>query len=299
MFARINQYSRCGKERVEKLCRCCMLRPAIHDFSIPFSKCTTVGYGLPNGTNGFFEEECFRLQIAIYLQMTFSMCFNAFLFAFIFARMARCESRGAQVLFSDKAIMEVRDGKWMMHVRIYDFDAAQPLVEAHVRMYCVSWRDYERQTRDLVQPHLLHQMRILQPDDDFGSYMFTSIPANVTHQIDSFSPLAPMKLRRKQEKMSHAGCPLREADQENGSRDGVMCPVCGETFGTVESLKRHVQYLALCEANDGDFPVIGSHRDPNLIRSKIFKPFTLTEEDIRDNLKDKEIMVVIEAIERK
>ncbi len=227
------------------------------------------------------------------------MCFNAFLFAFIFARFSRCETRGAQVLFSDKAIMEVRDGKWMFHSRIYDYDSAKPLVEAHVRMYCVSWRDYERQTRDLIQPHLLHHMRILQPDDELGSSLYTSVPTNVTHHVDAFSPLAPLKLRRKFQKMGNGGLPLREADAICGSRDGVMCPVCGETFGSAISLKKHVDYQKLCEDNEVNFPVQGSHRDLSLIKPKIFKPFILTEDDIRENLKDKEIMVVIEAIERK
>ena len=227
-----------------------------------------------------------------------SMCFNAFLFAFLFARLARCESRGAQVLFSDKAIVEVRDGKWLMHVRIYDFDAAKTLVEAHVRMYCVSWKDYERQTRDLIQPHLLHHMRVLQPDDELGSHLYTSIPTNVTHHIDGFSPLAPLKMRKKLQTLDNGGLPLREADQINGNRDGVMCPACGETFGTVESLKKHVNYYRMLEELEQDFPVEGSHRDPKIIVPKIFKPFRLTEDDIREQLKDKEIMVVMEAIER-
>ena len=267
-------------------------------FAFSLETCTTVGYGLPNGQNGFFESECLGLQIAIYFQMTWSMLFNAFLFSFVFARLARCESRGAQVLFSDKAILEVRDGKWMLHVRIYDVDSSQPVVEAHVRMYCVSWRDYERQTRDMVQPHLLHTMRILQPDDELGAPLFTSIPANVTHEIDAFSPLAPMKMRKSVKYLPHSGLPLREADQFCGNRDGVLCPVCGETFGTMDSLKRHVQYQQLCEQNDG-FPIIGSHRDRTLVKPNLFKPFLLAESDIREQLRDKEIMVVVEGIERK
>ena len=205
-------------------------------FAFSLETCTTVGYGLPNSSNGFFEADCVGLQIAIYFQMMSSMLFNAFLFSFVFARLARCQTRGAQVLFSDKAIMEVRDGRWMLHVRIYDFDASQPLVEAHVRMYCVSWRDYQKQARDLVQPHLLHTMRILQPNDEFGAPLFTSIPANVTHQIDAFSPLAPIRMRKKVKYLPHAGLSLREADQVSGNRDGVLCPVCGETFGTMVSL---------------------------------------------------------------
>lgn len=39
-------------------------------FAFSLETCTTVGYGLPNGTNGFFEPQCFGLQIAIYAQMT-------------------------------------------------------------------------------------------------------------------------------------------------------------------------------------------------------------------------------------
>jgi len=267
-------------------------------FAFSLETCTTVGYGLPNSTNGFFETECLGLQISIYFQMMWSMLFNAFLFSFVFARLARCESRGAQVLFSDKAIMEVRDGKWMLHVRIYDVDSSQPVVEAHVRMYCVSWRDYERQARDLVQPHLLHTMRLLQPNDELGAPLFTSIPANVTHSIDAFSPLAPMRMRNSVKYLPHSGLPLREADQFCGNRDGVLCPVCGETFGTMDSLKRHVQYQQLCEQNEG-FPLIGSHRDRTLVKPNLFKPFLLTESDIREQLRDKEIMVIVEGIERK
>jgi len=65
-----------------------------------------------------------------------------------------------------------------------------------------------------------------------------------------------------------------------------------------DGLKRHVQYQQLCEQND-NFPIIGSHRDPSLVKPNLFKPFLLTEKDIREHLRDKEIMVVVEGIERK
>lgn len=193
-------------------------------FAFSLETCTTVGYGLPNGTNSFFEPECGHLQVFIYFQMVFSMLFNAFLFAFLFARLARCEQRGTQILFCNKAIIEKRNGKWLMHVRVYDYASSLPIVEAHARMYCVSWRDYEKQTRDLVQPHLLHQMRILQPDDDLGSSLFTSIPGNLTHQIDVFSPLLPKLHKKASKRMDSGGLVLRQIDQYiNGT--GFMCPV--------------------------------------------------------------------------
>ena len=109
------------------------------------------------------------------------MMFNGFLFAFMFARLARCESRAVQVLFSNKAIIEIQDGKWYLHVRLFDMDSAQPIIEARIRMYCVSWKGYEEQIKESIQPHLLHHMRLLTPNDELGSMLYPSVPNNVTH----------------------------------------------------------------------------------------------------------------------
>ena len=65
-------------------------------FAFSLETSTTVGYGLPNGTNGFFEN-CVELQVAIYFQMLTSMTFNAFLLSFVFASVSRSQTRGAQV----------------------------------------------------------------------------------------------------------------------------------------------------------------------------------------------------------
>mmetsp|Transcript_13326 Transcript_13326/g.16204 ORF Transcript_13326/g.16204 Transcript_13326/m.16204 type:complete len:563 (+) Transcript_13326:117-1805(+) len=265
-------------------------------FAFSLETCTTVGYGLPNSTNGFFEAQCRDLQVAIYFQMTFSMLFNAFLFAFLFAGLARCEQRGSQVLFSDKAIIEKRNGRWLMHVRLYDYGASQPVVEAHVRMYCVSWRDYEKQTRDLHQPHLLHTMRVLQPNDELGATLFTSIPSNLTHEIDVYSPLISRQFQKDSRRTQSGGIPLRAVDQRiNGC--GIMCPSCGEAYGSLKQLRKHIRYNSIVESLDDNFPMIGSHRDPDLVTSVLEEPKGITENDIREHLKDKEIMVVVEGIE--
>jgi hypothetical protein len=220
------------------------------------------------------------------------MLFNAFLFAFLFARLARCENRGAQVLFSEKAIIEKRNGKWFLHVRVYDMDSAQPVVEAHVRMYCVSWRDYERQTRDFVQPHLLHAMRILQPNDELGANMYTSIPANVTHQIDAYSALAPPSLREEVNTKSSHGIVYREVDSP-----GNACPVCGEVYDSLQQLEHHIAYKRIEESMIPNFPIKGSHRDSDLVKDALVKPIELTEQDIIEQLSDKEIMCIVEGIE--
>lgn len=265
-------------------------------FAFSLETCTTVGYGLPNGTNSFFESECSNLQVAIYFQMVFSMMFNAFLFAFLFAQLARCNQRGAQVLFANKAIVERKNGKWMMHVRVYDYDSSQPVVEAHVRMYCVSWLDYAKQSRDMIQPHLLHAMRILHPDDDRGAMLYTSVPLNITHQIDVFSPLYPKDYREQTNRMDDGGLKLREIDQYINNT-GIACPACGEVFGCHSHLKKHINYNSLVENMEPSFPIVGSHRDPDLIEHLLQEPKELTESELREHLRDKEIMVVVEGIE--
>lgn len=266
-------------------------------FAFSLETCTTVGFGLPNGSNDFFEPECRAVQIAITLQMISSMLFNAFLTAFLWCSLARCEQRGTQVLFSNKAIIEQKDGKWLFHVRMYDLDSKLPIVETHVRLYCVSWVDYDNQARGYEQPQLIQTMRIINPDDDLGGVMFTSVPFNATHHIDFYSPLAPEHLKKDLNFMKDHGLILREADQMCGSNAACCCPVCGETYETFENLERHIAFNKVLEDADKNLPIEGTHRDTNIVKPKLTKRFELTKDDIMKNLIGKEILVVVEGIE--
>lgn len=124
-------------------------------FAFSLETCTTVGYGLPSGSNAFFDAACPGLQTVIYLQMVWSMMFNAFLFAFFYTRLAKSDSRGIQVIFSNKALVSVVNNQVRFQIRVYDIDGRHPVVEAHVRIYAVSKR------RPVPQP-----LRVLQPNDD-------------------------------------------------------------------------------------------------------------------------------------
>ena len=203
--------------------------------SFSLETCTTVGYSLPNNTNGFFEAQCLHVQMAIYFQLTVSMIFNAFFTAFIFARLSRCEQRSAQVIFSNKAIIEKKDGKWLFHAKVYDVDSQLPIVETHIRMYCVSWLKYE--TKRQGQPRLLHQMRIIDPNDELNAMLFTGVPMNATHHIDAYSPLTPDHLRNALNLMKGHGLMLRESDQLAGNTSTYPCPVCGEESATLNSMQ--------------------------------------------------------------
>jgi hypothetical protein len=89
--------------------------------------------------------------------MLFSMMFNAFLIAFFYSRIARCDQRGAQVILSKKALLTVVEGQVYFQVRVYDVDAANPVIEARIRMYAVM------KSRPVPRP-----LRILDPNDELG-----------------------------------------------------------------------------------------------------------------------------------
>ena len=88
-------------------------------FGFSLETATTVGYSLPGSSNALFEN-CVGITVAIYFQMLLSMMFNAFLFAFFFARLAKSESRAIQVVFSDKCVVrETERGSLVWQVRVY------------------------------------------------------------------------------------------------------------------------------------------------------------------------------------
>lgn len=271
-------------------------------FAFSLETCTTVGYGLPHDSNNFFLPECRSILVTITLQMISSMLFNAFLTAFLWCRLARCEQRAAQVLFSNKAIIQQSsDGRWLFHCRMYDVDSSLPIVEAHIRLYCISWYDYDNQVKRLEQPQFMQTMRIIEPNDDLGSVIFPSVPFTATHHIDYFSPIAPEELKRGLNYMRGHGLMLREADQMCGSNAACVCPVCGETYETFENLERHIAYNKVLEDADEKVPIKGTHRDDTILKPltkpPLTKKFELTKEDIMDSLRGKEIVCVVEGIE--
>jgi hypothetical protein len=219
--------------------------------------------------------------------MVWSMMFNAFLFAFFYSRLAKCDSRGAQVVLSKKAIVSMVDGVIRFQVRCYDVDAANPVVEAHCRMYAVT------KQRPVPRP-----LRILQPDDEMGAMLFLSVPSVVSHQIDLYSILHPPHPTP----VAPAGLNLRQADSLNGSRDDVICPVCGESYGTYKRWRNHVMFSRIVEEKD-DYPVQGTHLGLDPKDFEPTEPIKFIPTQNTDELKEyfenelAEVICVVEGIE--
>ena len=251
--------------------------------------------GLPGSNNGFFANACPGVQAAIYAQMTWSMMFNAFLFAFFFTILSKCENRSVQVVFADKLCINVKDSQMplsdkvddessniFINARCYDIDSAYPIVEAHVRMY-------------LIDRHMkMHILRLHEPNDDLGGVLYTSLPVEISHRIDHHSPLSPIKFRKLPFLASTCGLALRSVDSTTGNRDEIVCPVCGESYGTYERLRKHVAYSRIIEESD-EYPRENSHLGLD-VPDKI--P-TLTMDEVRDFISESlsEIIVVVEGID--
>ena len=245
-------------------------------FAFSLETATTVGYGLPNGGNFFFEN-CPLLQVAIYFQMVITMFLNAFIFSFVYSRMSRSETRATQVLFSDKATLnrEVTASgiaRYALSVRMFDADSSYPLMEAHVRFYAVRHGDmHDPRNEGVLFPIRMEPMRVSIPNDDLGADLYTSMPVTATHHIDHHSPVNPPSRRAAGPEdgrvdpasgfaADYCGMALRESDAYTSGRDGLRCAICGETFATVANLVQHIRYYQFSERHDS-LPIIGSHQE--------------------------------------
>jgi len=176
--------------------------------------------------------------------MAIQMFFNAFVLSFYFCRLSRASSRNALVLFSDRAT--ITSGNF--EFRVWDLSARRPLVEAHVRVYAVRHKLLTSSSEKIWEV-----LRIIRPNDELGGSLLLSLPDIVTHNIDEFSPLAPkiMENAKIGVSLKTSGLTLRTEDALHGCRDAVACPVCGETYGSVELLALHAKYTATTESGDG------------------------------------------------
>eukprot|EP00538_Stauroneis_constricta_P013167 CAMPEP_0119558454 /NCGR_PEP_ID=MMETSP1352-20130426/10797_1 /TAXON_ID=265584 /ORGANISM="Stauroneis constricta, Strain CCMP1120" /LENGTH=580 /DNA_ID=CAMNT_0007605823 /DNA_START=62 /DNA_END=1804 /DNA_ORIENTATION=+ len=279
----------CGIDNMNKDLDCGLGDPGVPikwatAFAFSLETCTTVGYGLPGSTNAFFEANCPEVQIAIYAQMTWSMMFNAFIFAFFFVALSKSEARGAQLVFSDKMVIhtDTYDKRVYAKVQVFDLDSSHGVVEAHVRIYAFT-KDFK-----------LEPLRISYPDDDQGATLVPSLPIQIIHHVDHHSVLSPR--RRMPFVTNGRGLLNRSADSEVGNREEIICPVCCEAYGTYERLRKHVEYYAATEAPDDDTE-LPRHLSHKHLRIPEIRNLTLEEVKLHIESSISEVVVVVEGID--
>ena len=91
-----------------------------------------------------------------------------------------------------------------------------------------------------------------------SSVLYPSVPADIIHHIDHHSALCPPKFRHQNNfstlvQSSH-GMVLRSLASNTGNHDEIICPVCGEPYGTYERWKQHFAYPPWSKSARGTLP---------------------------------------------
>ncbi|PAV70524.1 hypothetical protein WR25_19410 [Diploscapter pachys] len=139
----------------------------------------TIGYG-----HRFITTECLVAGMFVGLQAICALLLQSFLVGLVFAKMARPKKRAETIIFSDKAVICLRDGQMCFLCRVGDMRNTH-LVEAHVRLQFI--RDRETVEGE-IEP--LHQFEMkVGPSVCDDDRLFLVWPTTLCHVIDRNSPL--------------------------------------------------------------------------------------------------------------
>ena len=157
----------------------------------------TIGYGGRSITT-----KCPEAAIVLQLQTLVGIMIDAFLLGLTFAKISRPRERSKTVLFSEHAVITLRDGKMCLIFRVGDVRKSQ-LVEAHIRLQLFRRiTTAEGHEFPFYQQNLrvCYDWRNYQEDDD-RHQLFLLFPQDVIHVIDERSPfydITPAKLQESE-----------------------------------------------------------------------------------------------------
>ncbi|XP_051574129.1 inward rectifier potassium channel 2-like [Myxocyprinus asiaticus] len=142
---------------------------------------TSIGYGFRSVT-----EACPLAVLAVVLQCIVGCIIDAFIIGAVMAKIAKPKKRNETLVFSDMAIVAMRDGKLCMMWRVGNLRKSH-LVEAHVRA-------------QLLKPRLTPEGEFLPLDNedinvgfDTGTdRIFLVSPVTIVHEINEESPFFEM-----------------------------------------------------------------------------------------------------------
>ncbi|XP_037836504.1 ATP-sensitive inward rectifier potassium channel 14 [Kryptolebias marmoratus] len=142
---------------------------------------TSIGYGFRSVT-----EECPLAVLAVVLQCIVGCIIDAFIIGAVMAKIAKPKKRNETLVFSDTAVVALRDGKLCMMWRVGNLRKSH-LVEAHVRA-------------QLLKPRVTPEGEYLPLDNadinvgfDTGTdRIFLVSPVTIVHEINEESPFFEM-----------------------------------------------------------------------------------------------------------
>ncbi len=239
------------------------------------STMTTIGYGVSD----YYFGGCYTPLLIVLLQICTAIVFDAVAVGLIFHRISRGASRSRSILFSDKAVVRMVQGVPHLMFRLGE-RRKYHLLEASVRCYCVKHERipnyHPHTTRDIethlnnnngnnkadfsvhmeTTPFVSRQMRLVQPDDRFGSHLWMGLPQVVVHRIDEKSPLMPSKPlwfdasgnAHRYPPTSPGGVDLLQTSNSNSNNNGAS----SNNLASLQNflLDRDVELVVLVEGTD-------------------------------------------------
>ncbi|XP_061572928.1 ATP-sensitive inward rectifier potassium channel 14 [Cololabis saira] len=142
---------------------------------------TSIGYGFRSVT-----EECPLAVLAVVLQCIVGCIIDAFIIGAVMAKIAKPKKRNETLVFSETAVVALRDGKLCMMWRVGNLRKSH-LVEAHVRA-------------QLLKPRVTPEGEYLPLDNDDINVgfdngtdrIFLVSPVTIVHEINEESPFFEM-----------------------------------------------------------------------------------------------------------
>ncbi|XP_003225912.1 ATP-sensitive inward rectifier potassium channel 14 [Anolis carolinensis] len=139
---------------------------------------TSIGYGFRSVT-----EECPSAVVAVVFQCILGCIIDAFIIGAIMGKIAKPKKRNATLIFSETAVVAMRDGKLCLMWRVGNLRKSH-LVEAHVRA-------------QLLKPRVTPEGEYIPLDhndvnvgfDSGTDRIFLVSPVTIVHEIDAESPL--------------------------------------------------------------------------------------------------------------
>ena len=224
----LGQETQTNPDGTKKIIAFCDMEINDHMEALYFSlsTMTTIGYGVSD----YYFGGCWTPLLLVLWQVCSSILFTAVATGLLFQRIARGRKRGKTIAFSDKALIQRVKGVPYLMFRIGEMRSYH-LMEATVRCYCIrherlpvgttSQRGRGRpppppsrtssecsnssgnNDSDNASPtptsermiettyFLSRQVKLLQPDEAYGSTIWMGLPQVVVHRLDLSSPLVP------------------------------------------------------------------------------------------------------------
>lgn len=148
---------------------------------------TTIGYGGRQIT-----PKCPEAVMLLNVQSLFGCFLNAFILGLIFAKLSRPRNRAGTIMFSNKAVIAVRDGKMCLMFRVGDVRKSQ-ILDCQIRVQLFRTRTTKE---GLTIPFYQQDLKVGIDWNDEQSYgnstIFLILPLTVVHVIDEESPFFTM-----------------------------------------------------------------------------------------------------------